>query len=267
MPSIYAHYRFGRDIINQLPETTRNRIAPYRELFDIGLQGPDLLFFYRPFYRNYVNKLGSQIHKWQGRKFFQSAARIVRNRRNKAAFIAYICGMACHYALDMTCHSYIYRIVEEKHLNHSAIEGSFERSLIVEDHLPLNALVTRSLKVSRRNAAVIQQFYGRTTGKQVLSALRMMIWCNDALRMKESNIIKRSIFFILRLVGKYESIAGMVISPQPKPEFAKSDVELRRRYDLAQPVALRLISELLDSIETGKRLGAGFLPTFSGVAE
>lgn len=264
MPSVYAHYRFGRDMIEQLPDTVRNQIAPYRELFDIGLQGPDLLFFYRPFYRNYVNRLGSQIHKWPGRKFFEPAARIIRNRRNRAAFTAYICGMVCHYALDLTCHSYIYRIIEEKHLNHSAIEGSFERSLIVEDHLPLNTLVTGSLKVSRRNAAVIHQFYGRTTGKQILSALRMMIWCNDALRMKESNIIKRTIFFVLRLIGKYESIAGMVIPPQPKPEFAESDAELRRRYELAKPVALRPISELLDCIEHGKRLGCGFLPTFAG---
>lgn len=267
MPSVYAHYRFGRDIIEQLPEATKKQVIRYRELFDIGLQGPDILFFYHPFYRNYVNQLGSQIHRWQGRRFFESAARIIRNRRNKAAFIAYICGMVCHYALDLTCHSYICRLVTENHLNHSAIEGAFERSLIVEDHLRLNTLVTGSLKVSRRNAAVIHQFYGRTTGKQILSALRMMILCNDGLRMKESNIIKRILFFILRLVGKYESIAGMVITPQPKPEFSESDRELRRRYELAKPLALRLISELLNSIETGARLGTGFLPTFSGVAE
>lgn len=263
MPSVYAHYRFGRELIEHLPESVRTPAEQYRELFDFGLQGPDLLFFYRPICKNYVNQLGYQIHKWPGRRFFHPALRVIRNRKNKAPWIAYISGMVCHYALDLVCHPYIDELVQKKHLNHSAIEGAFERFLIVEDHLPLNFLVTGSLKVSRQNAAVIHHFYGRTTGKQILSAMRWMVWCNDALRMKD-NVIKKSLFSLLRLVGKYDSIAGMVIAPQPAPEFSESDVELRRRYELAKPIALQLMTELACSIESGQPLSGQFKPTFSG---
>ena len=266
MPSVYAHYRFGTEVLSMLPEKAQFYAAQYPELYEIGLQGPDILFFYHPFYHNYVNRLGCQIHEWKGRKFFQSACRIIRGRKNKAPFLAYICGVACHYALDLVCHPYILQLVKTRHLNHSSIEGSFERKLIVEDHLPLNTLVTGSIHPTKQNAAVICNFYGRTTGKQILSALRVMVWCNDALRIREDHIIKKVLFFILRLVGKYDSIAGMVITPEANPAFAESDIRLRDYYEQAKPVARKLVAELFTHLESGKRLSKQFDATFSGHA-
>ena len=48
MPAFYAHYRFGCDVLNQLPEDIRSICTAHRGLFDIGLHGPDIYFFYRP---------------------------------------------------------------------------------------------------------------------------------------------------------------------------------------------------------------------------
>ena len=42
MPSTYAHRRFGADVLERLPAELQEKIAPYRELYDIGLHGPDL---------------------------------------------------------------------------------------------------------------------------------------------------------------------------------------------------------------------------------
>ena len=265
MPSLYAHYRFGKELCMSLPEPARTYALRYRELFDLGLQGPDILFFYHPFYHNYVNTLGYQIHDWKGRKFFQAALRTIRNRRNRGAAIAYITGVACHYALDLSCHPYIESLVRYEHKNHCAIEGAFERHLIVEeDHLPPNYLVTGSIKINPENAMVVRQFYGKTTGKQIRSAVYTMKLCNDALRMRNNHPLKRFLFFILRLLGKYNNIAGMVITPEPQPEYKESNRILRMKYDEAKPVALALISELLTCIQSGEPLGRNFNPTFSG---
>ena len=100
MPSVYAHYRFGREILELLPDDISSILIEHRELFDIGLQGPDILFFYKPVFKNYVNQLGKRIHEWKGRRFFIPAVRQIRCLKNKDASIAYICGVACHYALD-----------------------------------------------------------------------------------------------------------------------------------------------------------------------
>lgn len=263
MPSVYAHYRFGCDVYEGLPQKTKALVSQYRELYDIGLQGPDILFFYLPVCHNHVNRLGTRIHHQPGREFFQTAVQIIRSREKKQASMAYICGAACHFALDLICHPYISGMVQSRNLNHSAIEGAFERTLIVEDHLPLNTLVTNSIRPSRRGAEIIQQFYENTSARQVFQALKIMIWCNDGLRMKE-HLLKKLIFLILRMVGKYETISGMVITPAPLPEFTESDVELRRLYEAAKPVAVKLIDELLSSVHTGQELSNQFNDTFLG---
>ncbi len=263
MPSVYAHNRFGNDLLELLPEHTTSIILEHKELYDLGLQGPDLLFFYRPAVHNYVNQLGHQIHNWKGRKFFQTAVRQIRCQRNQDASIAYICGIACHYALDSVCHPYVNQCVEAKHLSHTGIEGAFERMLLVEDHLPLNYLITNSLKANREHSEFISQFYGKATGEQIYKATRLMILCNDGLRLKD-NLLKKTIFFILKLMGKYDSISGMVITDTPDSKYAETDRHLRYLYDESKSLAVSIINELLDAIHTGARLGPDFEATFMG---
>ena len=45
MPSTYAHRRFGADVLQQLPAALQDQIGKNRALFDVGLHGPDLLFY------------------------------------------------------------------------------------------------------------------------------------------------------------------------------------------------------------------------------
>lgn len=46
MPSTYAHYRFGEDIKRQLYGREKLIIEKYQDLFEIGLHGPDILFYF-----------------------------------------------------------------------------------------------------------------------------------------------------------------------------------------------------------------------------
>ena len=66
----YAHYRFGCDVLKQLPEDIRSICTAHRGLFDIGLHGPDIYFFYRPVLPNKVNRIGYAAHKRSGRYIF-----------------------------------------------------------------------------------------------------------------------------------------------------------------------------------------------------
>ena len=52
MPTTYAHYKFGKEVISALPRPLRSTVENHRELFDIGLHGPDILFYYHPMKRN-----------------------------------------------------------------------------------------------------------------------------------------------------------------------------------------------------------------------
>lgn len=39
MPTTYAHYKFGKEVMSALPRPLQNAIENNRELFDIGLHG------------------------------------------------------------------------------------------------------------------------------------------------------------------------------------------------------------------------------------
>ena len=41
MPSTYAHRRFGANVLDHLPAPLREKLEAHRELYDIGLHGPD----------------------------------------------------------------------------------------------------------------------------------------------------------------------------------------------------------------------------------
>lgn len=48
MPSTYAHYRMGQEVIKQVSAPARDIIMKHKQLYDIGLHGPDILFYYHP---------------------------------------------------------------------------------------------------------------------------------------------------------------------------------------------------------------------------
>ena len=48
MPSTYAHYRMGKEAAEELTGEAWHTLSMYRQLYLIGLHGPDILFYYRP---------------------------------------------------------------------------------------------------------------------------------------------------------------------------------------------------------------------------
>ena len=82
MPSTYAHRRFGADVLVQLPRELREKITPYRPLYDMGLHGPDLMFYYRALQSNPVNRLGNAMHEQPGAVFFERARGVIRKAKN-----------------------------------------------------------------------------------------------------------------------------------------------------------------------------------------
>lgn len=45
MPAMYAHDTFGRKVATKLPLSVKQPILQYPQMFRVGLQGPDVLFF------------------------------------------------------------------------------------------------------------------------------------------------------------------------------------------------------------------------------
>ncbi len=66
MPTTYAHYRFGRDVYKQLPDQAQSIIRSHGGLYNIGLHGPDLLFYYKVYQKTPVSQTGFAMHDRPG---------------------------------------------------------------------------------------------------------------------------------------------------------------------------------------------------------
>ena len=94
MPSTYAHRRFGTNVLEHLPDELRAQLEQNRELYDIGLHGPDLLFYYHAAKSNPVGALGNAMHEEPGRVFFDRARRVVHCEADRDAALAYALGLS-----------------------------------------------------------------------------------------------------------------------------------------------------------------------------
>ena len=262
MPSTYAHRRFGADVLVQLPRELREKITPYRPLYDMGLHGPDLMFYYRALQSNPVNRLGNAMHEQPGRVFFTRARGVVNTARNKNAALAYALGFVCHFALDSTCHPYVEQFTRESGVTHCEIETEFDNMLLRRDgYDPLTFFTASHIHPSAANARVIAPFYKDISEQTALEALKGMILVHKVLQA--SNPVKRWVVLTgMKVLGKYDGMHGLVANPQPNPQCTESNRKLDALYAKALPLAERLILEYVAKLDTDEPLDAAYDHTF-----
>lgn len=262
MPSTYAHYRFGRDVIQRLPETWSDPILRCRDLYDIGVHGPDLLFFYRPVFLNPIVAIGFDAHKKTGRVFFGQAAKVARAACHSLQARAYVAGLLTHFALDSICHPCVEQEVRNGRASHAEIEVSFDRFLLLKDgRTPIRQKLCEHIRPSTESAAVIAPFFPPATVGQVLIAERSIICYNNWLvapRAPKRLLVKGA----LRLSGNYEELHGLLMTREQNSACLKSDERLYVLYQQALFLAAELFREMEDCLEDSGHLGGGFNHTF-----
>lgn len=262
MPSTYAHYCFGKEVLDCLPPMLCSAIREHRELYDIGLHGPDILFYYHALSSNAVNQQGSQLHKEPASAFFSNAKSVLDTVENKSAARAYLYGFICHFALDSVVHPYVEKMIQESGVSHNEIETEFDRSLLLERQCnPDTHLNTRHIHPSMKNGAVIAPFFDDITAKQVEDSLKEMVtWHKMTLARNDRK--RNMIYRIMKIIGKYDGLHGIVMPKEPKPVCEKYAVLFHRLFKEAVPIAVALILQYQDVLFKDKQLPDRFSYTF-----
>ena len=176
MPTTYAHYKFGDEVISILPSEYQRIINENREIYDFGVHGPDIFFYYFGYKINDVVRYGNEMHKEAGKIFFSRCKDVYKKYPEKDVMMSYILGFLTHYAFDSTAHSYVERKREYSNISHNKVEAEYDRYLIVKDgYSPITFDRTSSLKPGRDVARVMSYFFDydeeilyKTTKWQVL---------------------------------------------------------------------------------------------------
>lgn len=112
MPDIISHYLFGLDTTKTIADSSLYKIIKeHRNLFFIGCQGPDPMYYHKPYKSHNFNLVAYRMHTEHTGYFLSSALCFIKKYKDTPHVyepcLAYICGLLCHYALDITCHPYI----------------------------------------------------------------------------------------------------------------------------------------------------------------
>ncbi len=246
MPSTYAHCRLGKEIISRLNPQEREIIKENLHLYQAGLHGPDILFYYDALHPNGVNKIGNLLHQESGRKFFSRCSEKLDESFHKDASLAYIYGLLAHFALDVSCHGYVNELTDTTDLQHTEIEGEFDRYLMLKDGLnPVRHSLTRHIHPSTFNARVIAPFYPGVSEEEILRSLIDMVKENRILLCK--NPVKRNFLYLLMHIGGvYPQLHGMIINPDGNPACEKSNETLMELYQTGCSRAVSFISQFLN---------------------
>lgn len=255
MPSAYAHYRFGTQIVGALPAEAAKTVRRCRQLFDAGLQGPDFFFYYEPILRAGAGKLGSVFHRQTGKEFFSRAAEHLRQLPSEVG-TAYLFGVLGHYALDSACHPLIRRVTEDGKIGHTELEMEFDRFLLESDGIesPCTYDLSQSILLTRGDCAAISGFYPGVSPFAVRHSFRNMKGIHRLLAKPNRAFLERS----FRIAGAHH----MVMPRKANPNCAHLNPQLQTRYREALSRYPVLAAQLAACIREGRPLGEDFAPNF-----
>lgn len=255
MPDIYAHYVFGEKMKKAMPNELRKVALFDEELFEIGLHGPDILFYYKLPVGREINRIGYAMHEKPGKEFFEQAAAYIRriDGEKKDRAVSYLIGFLCHYTLDRACHGYVEKKMQASDVSHSTVETEFDRYLLIKaGKLPLKEKLTGHLVPSRKNASVIRHFFPGVRTEQIESTLKSMIVYNDIF-VSDQPVIRGLTKTLMCLSGDYKGLRGLLMN-------GKEDKRCRDS-------SLRMEKLLNGAVQTGCELAANLLRYFEGIEE
>ena len=260
MPAVYSHYRLGQKVIEQLNNPLKKIILNNQDLFNLGLHGPDILFYNRPYIHSKVNQLDSTMHQQKANNFFKKSLSILKETKSEAQFI-YLCGFVCHFILDSNCHGYIDNIIVVTGITHFEIETELDRYLMLKDNLdPLTSPLTNHIIINEYIINNINPFF-KTTKKQLIKSLRGMKFYDHLLVAPQ--LYKRGLIYLFLLITfTYKKFQGFVVNYKPNKILISYIPKLEILFNKSINESISGIYDLINAIKYDHELSKRFNHNF-----
>ena len=256
MPSTYAHYRFGMELLPTLPPQLQRSVDRFLSLYQVGFHGPDPFYFYSPLSKTRIGALGNRYHHAPGRVLFEEAAQHLNFSPSEGAMV-YLYGVLTHFCLDRLCHPPINRWAAEGKAAHPEIEAEFDRYLLEKDGKipPRCQPIGSHIRLRRAELPSAAEIYDRVSPAQLhrcLTNMRVVVQLAQARDGWRRTAADR----ILNLAG--DAGRNFIMHPQPNPRCSWANAPLEALYQQALLDYPRMLQELLDFFRNRKPLGPDF---------
>lgn len=255
MPSCYAHYRFGHRMLKKLPPEARAVVRRNRTMYDLGVHGPDFLFYNNPIFPDRLYRLGQEAHALTGRTFFLRAVRQLRLDPGEGAQ-AYLWGVLTHFVLDSVCHPWVNSVTGAGTPGHLELESEFDRSLLERDgrERPHCHRITGHILLKNPEAAErIARFYPGVSPGQMAACIRNFRFLVDFCTAPEG--LRRNLIGS----GVFGGAANeMMMMDRPNPRCTHLIPQLNALYDRAEAEFPAMAARFRDHMTHDAPLGDGF---------
>jgi len=257
MPSSYAHYRFGIKALEKMDPAVRRKVQQFRNVYDTGLHGPDLFFYYNPLIRTSTGALGSKFHAQTGDAFFSAAVRRLRLNPSEVGKV-YLYGVLGHYCLDSAIHPLVEATAQEEKIGHVEMETEFDRFLLTKDgKLPPHVQdFSGHMRLSRGECVTVSAFYPGSTPSDILRSVKNMARFTRLFASRN----RKTTEMLVSLAGK--SAKQMLMTRNPNPNCDYLDEPMMALYDQALERYPIMEAQLTALITSGTPLGEEFSLTF-----
>ncbi len=270
MPSYYAHFQFGKDIVRTMPHEIKSIINEDLDSIDsfiVGLQGPDTLYFHNPLLYTALNREAGQIHHSSGLDFFIPACNYLKKNGTSQGF-SYILGCIAHYVLDSSCHPIIIEHQNKEGISHRKVEQEFDDFVLrMNKTKHTNVDFNLILPLNDSLGEICSPFYKTADSKLFNASIKDMR--NTLSRLNSKSVIFRyAEYFLLSLIPPIKTVRDMIPIEKsddklPKEYFHRNEI-IYSEFRNAVPKAIDLMKEALEYIEEGGNLSSRFIPDYLG---
>lgn len=245
MPGFVTHHLFGVKAYQQLEnQEVKDMIRRRRHAFALGLQGPDLFFYFLPTASGLKPNIANTMHKEKTGRFFQALIDACADLTNEQDFeicCAYVHGFMGHYLLDTNIHPYVYAKVGtqtgQRALGlHFGLETDIDREVLYRyKGLPLGKyhhkkLVDVSFRETNVIASLLHQAIFHTYGLNISAALikaavAAFKFESEAL-LDPSGCKHRAVHFMEQRVFGYDFMSALFMCGAPHHEDPCNEMHL-----------------------------------------
>ena len=266
MPGSYTHLHFGRQMIYKLPTEIRQIAAAYRPLFEIGLDVPDLLFYYKAPVFNSISQRGCRIHRQPAEYFLFNAIKALPLMDHPQT-LAYLLGWIGHFAIDRACHTFVRSEAKKGPFSHATLETALDQEIAKRSGIDLSrrppvAHVYAALPF----ASAIASVYPGIRENQIRSALRSM-----AFFLKLFSSPSKGKEYLLRTGLKlslcHKKFGGLIVSPRADLSCTAQTEHLIALCEAGVEDAAKLMENFFSFLKGETPLDPRFLDTFNGKSD
>ena len=257
MPTTYAHELFGKMVYHRLDPEIQEKIKKYQTTYQIGLHGPDILFYVRPFHKNRFNQMAHRLHREEAAGFFERGRELYQKTGNEEILV-YLLGFICHFMLDSTCHPYISEYMKKTGARHDEIETEFDRALMVRTGKdPFHYQPGSVIRIEKNSVDAISEVMEGMSHKDIVRAL-MGTKFYTRLPICDSEKKRKVKLAVARILFMYRLADGRIIRGEPKDICLESTQHLMQLFRQTMPEAAAMINEYYKQRNGSDRLNVRF---------